>query len=189
VRGAAAALEEAVAVERRARTVLRRRGERVALDSLDAVIARLLTGDTVDRVLEQVETARLAQRVAERLLQDGIVEQLAQRAIAGPELERVIATALASRLPELVVTELIESEALWVLVDEIARSPSVTDAIAHQGTGFAEQVASVARDRSRYADAWVEQVAHRVRRRHRRQEPRNGIDITSPPPLAGGDAR
>ncbi len=149
----------------------------------------MLAGDAVERVLEHVETTRLAQRVTERILEDGIAEQVAQGAIAGPELERVVATALESRLPEAVVAHLLESQALWVLVDEIARSPSVTEAIAHQGSGFVEQVAGVARDRSRDADAWVEQVAHRVAHRRRSPAAREGVDARPPGPLAGGDRR
>ena len=53
------------------------------------------------------------------------------------------------------------------LVDEIARSPSVTEAIAHQGTGFLEQVAAKTRDRSRQADSRLQRLAEKVGR-HRR---------------------
>jgi hypothetical protein len=63
------------------------------------------------------------------------------------------------------VARLLESEDLWLLVDEVARSPSVTEAISHQGVGFAEQMAGVVRARSRTADARVERLARRVLRR------------------------
>jgi len=62
---------------------------------------------------------------------------------------------------------LLESDELWLLVDEIAGSPSVTRAISQQGVGFADQVAGVVRRRSERADARLERAAHRlVRRRH-----------------------
>ena len=112
-----------------------------------------------------------------------------ERAIAGPELERVVAAALESRLPEAVVSCLVESEALWVLVDEIARSPSVTEAIAHQGSGFVEQVAGAARARSRAGDAWVERTAHRVIGRRRSAPGADGLELPERASRRGGGTR
>jgi uncharacterized RDD family membrane protein YckC len=48
------------------------------------------------------------------------------------------------------------------MVDEIAHSPAVTDAIGEQSVGFAEQVAGQVRVRSQRADARVERVARRL---------------------------
>ncbi len=135
LRGTLAALDTGLALEGSARTALRARSGQLALDALDA----LLTGDAIDLVLERIEAAGVAQRVAQRILEDGIAEQ--------------------------VVTLLLESEELWVLVDEIARSPSVTEAITHQSAGFVDQVTDTVRDHSRDADAWVERAARRLRRR------------------------
>jgi hypothetical protein len=148
LRGSALAIDAGLALEQRTRAALKARGGQLALDALDA----LLTGDAIDLVLERIEAAGVAQRVAQRILEDGIAEQ--------------------------VVTLLLESEELWVLVDEIARSPSVTDAITHQSAGFVDQVTDTVRDRSRDADAWVERAARRLRRR--RGE--------SPSPLPGPSA-
>ncbi len=104
-----------------------------------------------------------------------------QRVLAGPEAERILAATLEGPLVEETVSQLLENQAVWVLVDEIARSPSVTEAIAHQGTGFVDQVAERARDRSRNADALLERVARRlVKRRARTAGP--------PPALPEGSA-
>jgi hypothetical protein len=62
---------------------------------------------------------------------------------------------------------LLESPELWLVVEEIARSPAVTEAITQQSLGFADQVASEVRRGSSGADAWLERAARRVRRRHR----------------------
>ncbi len=140
LRSTATAIDAGLALEQRTRAALRAMGGQLALDTLDA----LLTSDAIDLVLERIEAAGVAQRVAQRILEDGIAEQ--------------------------VVTRLLESEELWVLVDEIARSPSVTEAITHQSAGFVDQVTDTVRDRSREADAWVERAARRLRRR--RAEPR-----------------
>lgn len=140
-RGAAAALDVGIGLERQARAALLARGGELALDALDA----LLTGEAIDLILERIEAAGVAQRVAQRVLEDGIAEQ--------------------------VVGLLLESEELWVLVDEIARSPSVTEAITHQSAGFVDQVTDTVREHSREADAWVERAARRLRRRAKSPAP------------------
>jgi hypothetical protein len=141
----AAALDVGIAVERQARAALLARGGQLALDALDA----LLTSEAIDLVLERIEAAGVAQRVAQRVLEDGIAEQ--------------------------VVRILLESEELWVLVDEIARSPSVTEAITHQSAGFVDQVTDTVREHSREADAWVERAARRLRRRSKIPAPAPGV--------------
>jgi hypothetical protein len=85
--------------------------------------------------------------------------------LASAQAAAVPQRVIDSRLIDEFVDRLLESEELWVLVDEIARSPAVTDAISTQGIGFADQVAGVVRDRSRTADARVERIARRLLRR------------------------
>jgi hypothetical protein len=72
---------------------------------------------------------------------------------------------LDTHVLDAVVARLLESKDLWVLVDEVARSPAVTEAIGTQSIGFADQIAGVVRDRSRSADDRVERAARRVLRR------------------------
>jgi hypothetical protein len=59
---------------------------------------------------------------------------------------------------------------MWTLIDEVAASPAITEAITQHGVGFADQVADEVRGRTRSADAWMESVARRVLRR-RAQSP------------------
>jgi len=179
-RTAMAGLESAAEFERRARSEMTEAADRAFMASVDLVLERLLSDDVVDRVLVALERSGVAQRVVERLLDDGTVEQIVQRVLAGPEAERMLVAALEGPLVEEAVSQLLENQAVWVLVDEIARSPSVTEAIAHQGTGFVDQVAERARDRSRNADALLERVARRLVRR------RDGTDPGPPPALTEG---
>src|SRR6185295_7262450 len=120
-------------------------------------------------LVEAVARDLVRYRVADRLLSEGLVEQTTARVLEGPELERVVDAALEStiesRLVDQAVQRLLESDDLWLLVEEIARSPAVTDAIARQSVGFADQVAGGVRARSRVADAWVEGRARRLLRR------------------------
>jgi hypothetical protein len=109
-----------------------------------------------------------------------LVDQLA------PELERIVEQALEKPGVERLLTEIVESravreavarvaddavlrlrtsEAMWTLVDDIAASPVVTEAITQQGHGFADQVSDQIRERSRSADARLERAAWRLFRR------------------------
>jgi hypothetical protein len=113
----------------------------------DAVLASV--EDALDRAIAQ----GLVDRVIDRLVAEGIVERTVDRVF---DEQRVI---------DEIVKRLIDSEALWVLVDEIAQSPAVTEAIGRQSIGFADQVAGEIRARSRKADARLESVARRALRR------------------------
>jgi hypothetical protein len=96
--------------------------------------------------------------------------------LESPGMERVIARVLESKLVEETIARLVddtaarmpERQALWVLIDEVAQSPAVTDAITQQGLGMADEVAGDIRNRSRAADAWLERAARRVLRRQER---------------------
>jgi hypothetical protein len=154
-------------------------GERALLAALDAVVTPLMSEQAIDRVLARAETSGVAQRVVDRVLQDGVIEQIAERLLSGPELERILTAAFESALPDELIAQLLASEAVWAMIDEIARSPSVTEAITQQGTGFLEQVAAKARERARGADTRLERLAGRVSRRGRPGA--GGSDIGVPP--------
>lgn len=147
-----------------------------------AVVERLadplLRAEVLETVLERADQAQVPQRLTERLLADGVIELAVARVLEGPELERVAAAALdspaaerlvgrviESRLVDEAVVRLLQSDDLWLLVEEIARSPAVTEAITQQSLGFADQVAGGVRARSRSADLWLESAARRALRR------------------------
>jgi hypothetical protein len=138
------------------RPVARRMGG-AALAALDAVLDSRLAGDVVDRVL----ASRLAGRALSGALQGPLVEEVARDVVR----YRVADRLLSDDLVEQTTARVLESDELWLLVEEIARSPAVTAAIAGQSVGFADQVAGGVRDRSRNADAWVERRARRLLRR------------------------
>lgn len=113
----------------------------------------------------------LQRRAVDRLLDSGELEHL----LASPRLQALVKQVIESDgakmlvdaffdsgLFERLVDRLLDSDALWRLVDEIAGSPAVTAAISQQGLGFADQVGSEVRGRSRNADEWLEHAAHRL---------------------------
>jgi hypothetical protein len=141
---------------------------------LDDVLASRFVEEAMDRVLASAlvesvgrELARHAviERLSRQVITDEALDRIVAAALESPKTERVVAEVIDSRLLDDAVSRLLESEELWILVDEVARSPAVTDAITQQGMGFADQVAGVVRDRSRSADDRLEGVARRLLRR------------------------
>jgi hypothetical protein len=138
---------------RRAQQALSEPAERALLASLDAALS------AADAALNSSVAADALARVLASPLIDDVLDRLAARALESPDVERLVGRVIESPIVDVVVDRLLQSDALWLLVDEIAQSPSVTEAISHQGVGFANQMAGVARDRSRTADDRLERLA------------------------------
>ena len=170
--------------------------EDAAIAALDAAIRSELAARAVRSIVEgplgdvaarAAVRSGLIERIAGEMLEAGVAEHVADRVLAGPELdrlvsrvledqatERLVAQVLDSRLLDESVKRVLASEELWLVVDEIARSPSVTSAISQQGMGFADQVVEEVGVRTRRADAWLERAARRM------------LNRTSPATPAGG---
>jgi len=144
----------AVALAQRAAT-------RMTLDALDAVLASALAEAAADRVL----ASPLTEHSIARALNETLAGDVLEEAVQNPDVERVVASLFESHLLDEVVARLLQSDELWLVVDEIASSPAVTDAIAQQSFSFADQVAGEVRNRSRNADALVERTTRRLLRR------------------------
>jgi hypothetical protein len=150
-------------------------GDLVRYGVAERVADELLAGETVDHLLDRAQAADLPRHVADRLLADGLLEQTVARVLDGPELERAVESALDSAAMERLVVRVIESrllneaverllqtDELWLIVDEIARSPSVADAITRQSAGFVDELADGVRTQSRSADTWLESRVRNV---------------------------
>lgn len=141
----------------------------VSLEALDALLASTFALEVVDRIV----ASPLVDRTVQRLLSGPEVERLLAEALDSPAMERLLNQAIESRLADETITRLIEemttrlvaSEGLWTLIDEVAASPAITEAITQHGVGFADQVADEVRERTRHADAWMETIARRLLRR------------------------
>ena len=159
-------------------------------------------GPLVSVVADAAIRTGLVERVAGEMLDRGVVERVARRVADDPELDRLLTSALDSPRTAEIVARALDSEGMqrlatqaidsrtvdasvngvlasqnvWLLVDEIARSPAVTEAISHQGAGFADQVAEEIGARTRTADARLERAARRLLHRTQRVRP-----VTDPP--------
>ena len=165
----------------------------LARDAVGRVVASPLAGDVLQRLVEQTLSSPEAELLAVRTVDRADVDQFLERVLDSPMLDPAVARVIDSRLLEglvtrvldgplfdVIVARLLQSDGLWVLIDEIARSPAVTAAISQQGVGFANQVAGVARERSRRADDQLERLAARLTRRVPR-----GANGPSPEPAPG----
>jgi hypothetical protein len=133
--------------------------------ALERIATAALENPATARIVDDALGSPAVERIVIAALESEAVERIADRVFESPAAERLVAHAIESSLMDQAVALLLKSDDLWILVDEVARSPSVTDAIAHQGVGFADQMAGVVRDRSRGADDRLERAARRLLRR------------------------
>jgi hypothetical protein len=144
----------------------------------ERAVAVALRGELVEIVARDLVRYEVVERAFARIGPD--LELMVERALDTPAVERTLARIVESpvvqdaiaQVADDAVARLRESEALWALINDVVQSPVVTEAIAHQGMGFADQVGDDIRERSRRADARLERVAWRLLRRH--SEPGGG---------------
>jgi hypothetical protein len=169
--GAALATLDAVLQSRLAGDVIERvaaspLGERALSGALEGPLVEAVARDLVRyRVADRLLSEELVEATTRRVLDGTELEQVVEAALESPTVERLIGRAIDSRLADQAVVRLLQSDDLWLLVDEVARSPAVTAAIARQSASFADQVAGGVRARSTGADAWLERRARRLLRR------------------------
>src|SRR5450755_619706 len=143
----------------------------LAEEVVDRVAASALADGLLDRVLASASADGVLDRVVASALADGVLDRVVERVVESAAAERLVRGVMESRLIDAVLAELLESDGLWVMIEEIAQSPAVTNAISQQGVGFANQMAGVVRDRSRTADDRLERLARRFTRRARSGPP------------------
>jgi hypothetical protein len=142
----------------------------VALSAADAALATRFVSDAYAQIVDSRLAEDLYTRLIAQTLDSPQLERVIGEALNSPQAERLVGRVIDSHVLDVTIDHILASDGLWHLVDEVARSPSVTAAISHQGVGFANQIAGVARDRSRTADDRLERLAARVARRRPRHE-------------------
>jgi hypothetical protein len=106
--------------------------------------------------------------------------------LRSPAARRAVRTAIRGPLPEVaaraaVHERVLEREGVEQLVEEIASSPLVAQAIARQGAGFADRVAGEVAQRSQRADDRLERATRRLLHRRPLPEPADGPIVPSHP--------
>jgi hypothetical protein len=168
--------------ERELRGAVLSGADAAALAALDALLASRLAAEIVDRTLASPLARRavgraLAGPLVEAAARDvadlAVLERVADELLPGETVDELLERAQAADMPRRVVERLLQSDELWLMVDEIARSPAVAEAIQRQSVGFADEVAGGVRSRSRRIDDRLESGARRVFGR-RPRTPRDG---------------
>jgi hypothetical protein len=144
--------------EQRVRHTLAGPAERALMGSIQLALGSPVAARAADAVI----ATPIVDAIARSLARHHVLERTAQPLLENDSLDDLVARVLESGMLDEVIARLLESEELWILVDEVARSPAVTDAISHQSAGLADEVAGVVRDRSRTADARLERAARRL---------------------------
>jgi hypothetical protein len=134
----------------------------------ERAIDRAMSGPLVDIVARDLVRYEVLERLIEQLAPE--LERIVEQALEKPGVERLLTQIVESRAVQEAVARVADAEverlrtsdSMWTLIDDIAQSPVVTDAIAQQGYGFADQVGDQIRERSRHADARLERVAWRL---------------------------
>jgi hypothetical protein len=153
-----------------ASTVLERAVDRT-LDSGLArhAIDRALQGPIIDAIARDIVRYRVVDRVVDELLAHGDADQTVERILSDGVVDRTVdqllSTGVVDRAVDRVLAGLLDSDELWRLVETVAASPAVTEAVTQQTAGFADQVAGGVRARSHNADAWLERYARRALRK------------------------
>lgn len=158
---------------RRAQHELSTQARRAVLSAVDVALS------TLDDALRSSVAQEIADRVLTSQLAEDVRERVIARALDSPDAEPLVSRLIDSHLVEAAMLDLLENEGLWILVEEIARSPAVTQAISQQGLGFADQMAGVVRQRSLTADERMERFARRLARRPPRTDSSGGDEPAS----------
>lgn len=161
-------LDKIVRLARAPERLARRTIATAVSDTARDLLDRTLSGPLVEAIARDIARHAVIQRAAGELFADPDLERFAVATLDSAGTERLVAEVIESRLLDAAVQRLLESDELWLLVDEIAHSPSVTDAIGQQSLGFADQIAGTVRERSVTADARLERTARRLLRRGQR---------------------
>jgi Glu-tRNA(Gln) amidotransferase subunit E-like FAD-binding protein len=153
----------------------------------DAALRRLLDGPAVDRIVVALVEARVIERVTAELiaaevparvvtqaLEAGVLDEVVTRALADESVERTVENLMTrwfeGPLYDDVVNRVLASAELWRLVDEIAHSPEVMEAITAGSASLAGEVADQVRRRTIVADDVAERITRKVLRRSPRKE-------------------
>jgi hypothetical protein len=153
----------------------------------ELAIRRLLDGPVVDRMVAAVIEARVVERVVAELIAADVPEQVVGQVLDTRVLDEVVTRLLADealaqtvdglltrffagQLYEDVITGVLASEELWQLVDEIAHSPEVMEAITAGSASLAGEVADQVRRRTIVADDVAERITRKVLRRSQRKD-------------------
>jgi hypothetical protein len=148
---------------------------------------RLLDGPVVDRLVTALIEARVVERVTAEMIAADVPEHVVSQVLEARVLDEVVARLLADEalaqtvdglltrwfegpIYEDVIDGVLASDELWRLVDQVAKSPEVMDAISAGSASLVGEVADEVRERTIVADDIAERVTRKMLRRAQRKD-------------------
>jgi uncharacterized RDD family membrane protein YckC len=138
-------------------------------DQLEAAVDEVLSAPEIARVIDRAMAGPLPEEVARSIVRHRVLERVISELAASGELERLLTAALGSERTLELTDRVLASEETQHALRQVASSPDLRDAIAHQTTGLAEEVAGNLR-----AAAW--RLDDRAERAVRRGKPTTSSD-------------
>lgn len=128
---------------------IERRSRRAVADAVIATTDAWLSSPELERIVGAIVDHEGAERLADRILESPLARRVGQQAV-----DAGVVDALLDRLAE--------REVFWALIDTIAGSAAVSEAIAVQSRSAVTDVVDGVRDGAAQADDWLERIALRV---------------------------
>ncbi len=128
---------------------IERRGRRAVADAVIAAADGWLRSPELERIVAAVVEHEGAERIADRVLDSPLARRVGRRAVEAGVVDALL-DRLAERVPDL------------ALIDDVAGSPAVGDAIAVQSRSAVTDVVDGVRDGAAQADDWLERIARRA---------------------------
>lgn len=128
---------------------IERRSRRAVADAVIATTDAWLGSPELERIVVAIVEHEGTDRLADRILDSPLARRIGQQAV-----DAGVVDALLDRLAE--------RDVFWTLIDTIAGSAAVSEAIAVQSRSAVTDVVDGVRDGAAQADDWLERIALRV---------------------------
>jgi hypothetical protein len=159
-------------------------GELLAAPEVERAIDATLAGPLTDAVARSLVEHRVVERVAAEVVANGDLDRtliaaldheathrLVETALGSPGLERLVLGVLESRLALELTDRLLRSDEMQQVIEHIATSPEIREALTVQSATLAEEMAAGVRQRSSSLDDAAERRVRGWLRRPRPAEP------------------
>jgi hypothetical protein len=134
---------------------------------LEAIALEVLSAPEMERTLDRMLAGKLTDALGRSLAEHRVVERVAVQVIATTDVDRVIGAALDHPMTERALERILTSREMDRLVQYIATSPAVLDAVSTHTQTLAEEMVTSVRTRSQAVDDVAERTVRGWLRRPR----------------------
>jgi hypothetical protein len=136
---------------------------------VEHAVGVLLAAPEVERAIDRVLAGTLTDAVARSLARNRVPERVAAEILATVDVEELIGSVLEHELTGRVVDRTLASSEMDRIVEYVATSPHILEAVSRHTQTLAEELATDVRRRSQVADDLAERAVRGWLRRPRQQ--------------------